>query len=117
LFEAKWKPTKSFCWEWDSRWTRRRTTSLADAKSSVVVMAARVGDWEAVSQTHQVDGYDPLLGYVVASVWPMFDKRMWFPDGPGIFLANNLISSYARLHEISDARKVFGEMLKENVVL
>jgi pentatricopeptide repeat protein len=101
----------------EARWVRRRMTSLADAESSVVVMAARVGDWEAVSRTHQIDGYGPLLGYVVAAVWPMFDKRMWFPDGAGIFLANNLIRSYARLHEISDARKVFGEMLEGGVVL
>ncbi|CAM0874751.1 unnamed protein product [Alopecurus aequalis] len=38
------------------------------------------------------------------------------PDGPGIFVANNLISSYARLHEISDARKVFDEMPNRSVV-
>lgn len=38
------------------------------------------------------------------------------PDGPGMFVANNLINAYARFHEISDARKVFDEMPDKSVV-
>jgi hypothetical protein len=55
-------------------------------------MAARAERWGS------------LLGYVLATTWPMFDKRTWFPDGPVIFLANDLISMYARFNEIADAR-------------
>lgn len=38
------------------------------------------------------------------------------PDGPSIFVANNLISSYVRFSEISDARKVFDVMPERSVV-
>ena len=52
----------------------------------------------------------------VADVRRVHGVAVRSPDGPGIFLANNLITSYARFHEISDARKVFDEMPERTVV-
>uniref|UniRef100_A0ACD6A261 Uncharacterized protein n=1 Tax=Avena sativa TaxID=4498 RepID=A0ACD6A261_AVESA len=52
----------------------------------------------------------------VADVRKVHAVSVRSPDAPGIFVANNLISSYARFMEISDARKVFDEMSERSVV-
>lgn len=52
----------------------------------------------------------------VADVRQVHAVAVRSPDGPSIFVANNLISSYVRFSEISDARKVFDVMPERSVV-
>lgn len=52
----------------------------------------------------------------VADVRKVHGVAVRSPDAPGILVANNLISSYVRFSEISDARKVFDGMPERSVV-
>jgi pentatricopeptide repeat protein len=86
-------------------------------ESSVIAMAASAGDWEAVSQTHPADGYGLFLVTFLRQRDPCSASARDSLMVLVFFLANTSISSYARFHEISDASKVFDEMLERSVLL